>query len=174
MKKLKCPDCGHVLSFEPEKFVAGQKILFVCEECGKKFGIRFGLSKLKDNTTDEQEETRAGNSPYGKIVAIETKYSFRQEIPLQLGDNTIGRKMRGNKINCPIDTGDLTMDLSHCVINVSKGKNGKLKYVLRDGPSNTGTFLSGERIGQQERRNIEPGAMINIGVTTIMLESDGE
>lgn len=170
MKKLKCPQCGNILTFDPDQFVAGQKVMFVCESCGKKFGIRFGLSKLKDNPTDEEEETRAGNSPYGKIVSIENKYSFRQEIPLQLGDNVIGRKMRGNNINCPIDTGDLTMDLSHCVINVSKGKNGQLKYVLRDGPSNTGTFLAGERINPQERRNIEPGAMLGIGATTIMLE----
>lgn len=63
------------------------------------------------------------------------------------------------------------MDLSHCVINVSKDKNGKIKYVLRDGPSNNGTFLAGERIDPQERRNIEPGALLNIGATTIMLEA---
>ena len=170
MKKLKCPQCGKQIMFEPSEFVAGQKVLFVCESCGRKFGIRFGLSKLKDNPTDEEEETRAGNAPYGKITAIEGKFSFRQEMPLQLGDNVIGRKMRGNKINCPIDTGDLTMDLSHCVINVSKGKDGKLKFVLRDGPSNNGTFLNGQRIAPQEQRNIEPGALLNIGATSIMLE----
>lgn len=170
MKRLKCPQCGEYISFDETKFVAGQKVMFVCEQCGRKFGIRFGLSTLKDNPTDAEEETRAGNAPYGAIVAIENKYSFRQEIPLQLGDNVIGRKMRGNKINCPIDTGDLTMDLSHCVINVSKAKNGSLKYVLRDGPSNNGTFLNGERIDPQERRNIEPGVMLNIGATSVMLE----
>lgn len=170
MKRIKCPQCGALIYFDPAKFVAGQKVMFVCEDCCKKFGIRFGLSKLKDNPTDEEEETRAGNAPYGKIVAIENKYSFRQEIPLQLGDNVIGRKMRGNAINCSIDTGDLTMDLSHCVINASKTKNGGLKFVLRDGPSNNGTFLNGERIDPQERRIIEPGAMLNIGATSVMLE----
>lgn len=170
MKRVMCPDCGNYIMFDPSKFVAGQRILFVCEECGRKFGIRMGLSKLKDNPTDEEEETRAGNAPYGKIVSVENKYSFRQEIPLQLGDNVIGRKMRGNDINCSIDTGDLTMDLYHCVINVSKSKAGKLKFVLRDGPSNHGTFIFGERLSPQERRNIEPGAMINIGATTIMFE----
>lgn len=170
MKRIKCPQCGNYISFDPSQFAAGQRILFVCEDCGRKFGIRFGLSKLKDNPTDEEEETRAGNAPYGKIVAIENKYSFRQEIPLQLGDNVIGRKMRGNDINCSIDTGDLTMDLYHCVINASRGKNGELKYVLRDGPSNNGTFLNGERMDPQERRNVEPGAMLNIGATSVMLE----
>lgn len=171
MKRVKCPQCGSQIMFDESKFVAGQKVLFVCEDCGRKFGIRFGLSKLKDNPTDDEEETRAGNAPYGRITAIEGKFSFRQEIPLVLGDNVIGRKMRGNKANCQIDSGDLTMDLSHCVINVSKDKNGKIKYVLRDGPSNNGTFLAGERIDPQERRNIEPGALLNIGATTIMLEA---
>ena len=171
MKRLKCPQCGNQIMFNPADFIAGQKVMFVCESCGRKFGIRFGLSKLKDNPTDAEEETRAGNAPYGKIVAIEGKFSFRQEIPLQLGDNVIGRKMRGNNINCPIDSGDLTMDLSHCAINVSKSKNGSLKYVLRDGPSNNGTFLAGERIDPKEQRNIESGALLNIGATTIMLET---
>ncbi len=169
MKRLKCPDCGAIMTFDETQFVAGQKILFVCGDCGRKFGIRFGLSRLKDNTTDAEEETRAGNAPYGSIVSIENKYSFRQQIPLQLGDNVIGRMMRGNKINCPIDTGDLTMDLSHCVITVSKN-GGKLKYVLRDGPSNNGTFINGMRMSPKERRNIESGTSINIGATTIILE----
>lgn len=172
MKKVRCPQCGEPLTFDETRFVAGQKVMFVCEKCGKKFGIRFGLSKLKDNPTDAEEETRAGNAPYGMIVAIENKYSFRQEIPLQTGDNSIGRMMRGNKVRCPIDTGDLTMDLNHCVITVSRTKKGALQYVLRDGPSNNGTFLNGERIDPQEHRIIEPGAMINIGATTIIL-SDG-
>lgn len=170
MKRVKCPQCGNYITFDENEFHAGQKILFVCEDCGRKFGLRMGLSKLKDNPTDVEEETRAGNAPYGRIVAIENKYSFRQEIPLQLGDNVIGRKMRGNPVNCPIDTGDLTMDLSHCVISVGRNKGG-LRFVLRDGPSNHGTFVNGERMSPQERRNIEPGTMINIGATSIMLEA---
>lgn len=170
MKRVKCPDCGNSIIFDENEFHAGQKILFVCEDCGRKFGIRMGLSKLKDNPTDEEEETRAGSAPYGRIVAIENRYSFRQEIPLQLGDNVIGRMMRGNKINCPVDTGDLTMDLSHCVVTVGKDKKGGLQFVLRDGPSNTGTFLNGERIGRDEKRVVEPGSMINIGATSIMID----
>lgn len=174
MKRVKCPQCGNPITFDEHDFVAGQKVMFVCEECGRKFGIRFGLSKLKDNPTDAEEETRAGNAPYGYITAIENHYSFRQQIPLQLGDNVIGRRMRGNNINCPIDTGDLTMDLSHCVINVSKRKDGGLRYVLRDGPSNTGTFVNSQRMGRQERRDIEPGTAINIGATTVILDDGSE
>ena len=89
-----------------------------------------------------------------------------------MGDNTIGRYMKGNNVNIAIETGDLTMDLLHCVINVSRNKRGQLKFVLRDGPSNHGTFLNGERIDARERRNIEDGAVFNIGVTSIILKTE--
>ena len=54
MKRVKCPQCGSQIMFDESKFVAGQKVLFVCEDCGRKFRIRFGLSQLKDNPTDEE------------------------------------------------------------------------------------------------------------------------
>lgn len=89
-----------------------------------------------------------------------------------MGDNTIGRYMKGNNITMPIETGDLTMDLLHCVISVSRDKHDNLKYVLRDGPSNHGTFVNGQRLGSRERRVLENGAVFNIGVTTIILNTE--
>lgn len=88
-----------------------------------------------------------------------------------MGDNTIGRYMKGNNITMPIETGDLTMDLLHCVINVSRNKRGQLKFVLRDGPSNHGTFVNGERMDSRERRALDNGTVFNIGVTTIILNT---
>ena len=103
-------------------------------------------------------------------MVIENDYCYKQVFPLHMGDNTIGRYMKGNNVTIPIETGDLTMDLHHCVINVSRNKRGELKFVLRDGPSNHGTFLNGERIAPRERRNLDDGAVFNIGVTSIILK----
>ena len=91
-------------------------------------------------------------------------------LPLKMGDNIIGRYMKGSKCNTPIETNDPSIDMNHCVINVSRDKRGNLKYVLRDGPSNTGTFVDNEILGDKERRVITDGTLFTIGATSIILK----
>ena len=79
--------------------------------------------------------------------------------------------MKNSGINCPIETVDPSVDMNHCVINVSRDKKGKLKYVLRDGPSYTGTFVDNEILGDRERRIIEDGTLFTIGATSIILRT---
>lgn len=50
-------------------------------------------------------------------------------------------------------------------------KKGRLKYVLRDGPSYTGTFVDNEILGDRERRVIEDGTLFTIGATSIILRT---
>ena len=50
----------------------------------------------------------------------------------------------------------------------------QLKYVLRDGPSFTGTFVDNEILGDRERRVIEEGSLFTIGATSIILRSAQE
>lgn len=91
-----------------------------------------------------------------------------------MGENVIGRYMKGNPINVPYETVDPSIDMTHCVINVSRDKKGQLKYVLRDGPSNTGTFVDNEILGDRERRLIGNGTLFTIGATSIILKAPGE
>ena len=70
-----------------------------------------------------------------------------------------------------IETVDPSVDMNHCVINVSRDKKGRLKYVLRDGPSYTGTFVDNEILGDRERRVIEDGTLFTIGATSIILRT---
>lgn len=79
--------------------------------------------------------------------------------------------MKGSKANTPIETNDPSIDNNHCVINVSKDKNGNLKYTLRDGPSNTGTFVDNMILGDRERRIIYDGTLFTIGATSIILRA---
>ena len=58
------------------------------------------------------------------------------------------------------------------MITVSRDKNNKLKYVLRDGPSNTGTFVDNEILGDRERRVISDGTLFTLGATSIILVAD--
>ena len=148
--------------------------MFECPACGKQFGIRIGVSKLRALQKDENADENLANNDYGAIIVIENVFHYKQVIPLKLGDNTIGRYMKGNNITTPIETSDPSIDTFHCVINVGYDKRGKLRYILRDAPSNTGTFVDNEILGDRERRVIENGALFTIGATSILLRTPDE
>ena len=174
MKRVRCPKCDNFITFDETRYTEGQSLIFVCPECNKQFGVRIGKSKLRDTQKEENPEDLVENDDLGAIIVIENVFHYKQIIPLKMGDNIIGRYQKGNPINTPIETVDPSVDNTHCVINVSRDKNGKLKYVLRDGPSNTGTFVDNEILGDRERRVIEDGALFTIGATSIILRGGKE
>lgn len=169
MKRVRCPKCDNFITFDETKYTEGQSLVFQCPDCGKQFGIRIGVSKLRARQKEENPDEYANENGYGSIVVIENVFHYKQVIPLKMGDNVIGRYQKGNPINTPIETVDPSVDNTHCVINVSRDKKGNLKYVLRDGPSNTGTFVDNEILGDRERRVIYDGSLFTIGATTIIL-----
>ena len=162
MKRVRCPKCDNFITFDETKYEAGQSLVFVCPNCNKQFGIRMGVSKLRETRKEEKIDEQANEHGVGSIVVIENVFAYKQVIPLQMGDNVIGRYMKNSGINCPIETVDPSVDMNHCVINVSRDKKGRLKYVLRDGPSYTGTFVDNEILGDRERRVIEDGTLFTI------------
>lgn len=175
MKRVKCPKCDSYIMFDETKYKDGQSLVFECTQCGKQFGIRMGVSKLRNIQREENPDENSANATCGSLVVIENVFHYKQVIPLQMGDNVIGRYMKGSGINCPIETVDPSIDMHHCVITVSRDKWGRLKYVLRDGPSYTGTFVDNEILGDRERRVIADGTLFTIGATSIILRTpDGE
>lgn len=174
MKRVRCPKCDNFITFDETKYKSGQSLVFECPQCGKQFGIRIGVSKLRDRQKEENPEDVAEDKLCGSIVVIENVFHYKQIIPLKMGDNTIGRYMKGSGVNCPIETNDPSIDMHHCIINVSRNKKGCLKYVLRDGPSYTGTFVDNEILGDKERRVIEDGSLFTIGATSVILRAAQE
>lgn len=169
MKRVRCPKCDHFITFDETKYEEGQSLVFVCPECNKQFGIRIGVSKLRKTRKEENQEEDIEDNKYGSIVVIENVFHYKQVIPLRMGDNAIGRYEKGTNINTPIETRDPSVDKTHCVINVSHDKYGCLKYTLRDGPSNTGTFVDNEILADNDRRVITDGTIFTIGATSIIL-----
>lgn len=171
MKRVRCPKCDEFITFDETKYNEGQALVFECPQCGKQFGIRIGKSKLMNTRKEEVLNEKADEKGFGSIVVIENVFHYKQVIPLNLGDNTIGRYMKGSKTTAPIETNDPSIDINHCVINVSRDKKGNLKYILRDGPSNTGTFVDNEILGDREKRIIYDGTLFTIGATSIILRA---
>ena len=174
MKRVRCPKCDQFITFDETRYEHGQSLVFQCPNCGEQFGIRMGVSKLRNLQREERPEEQVEENSCGSIVVIENVFHFKQVLPLHMGDNTIGRYMKGSKTNIPIETVDPSVDMLHCVINVSRDKNGRLKYTLRDGPSNTGTFVDNVILGDRERRVIENGCLFTIGATSIILKTGEE
>ena len=174
MKRVRCPNCDNFITFDETKYQAGQSLVFQCPDCGREFGICIGVSKLRDRQKDENPTSEETDEGVGTIVVIENRFHYKQVLPLKMGDNVIGRYMKGSKCNTPIETNDPSIDMTHCVINVSRDKKGGLKYVLRDGPSYTGTFVGNQILGDRERRVIENDTLFTIGATSIILTTAGE
>ena len=178
MKRVRCPKCENHITFDETKYASGQSLVFQCPDCGKQFGIRIGVSKLRDTQKEENKalalQSAAPASEYGSIVVIENVFHYKQVIPLQMGDNVIGRYQKGNPVNTPFETVDPSVDLNHCTLNVSRDKHGMLRYTLRDNNSNTGTFVDNNEISQRERREIESGTLFTIGATSIILKGTEE
>ncbi len=171
MKRVRCPKCEKYLSFDETKYSEGQSLVFECDECGKQFSIRIGKSKMKELQKNEKLDDEAFRDELGSISVIENVFGFKQIIPFKEGDNVIGRRCVGSVVDMPIETGDMSMDRRHCIINVKRNKQGEVIYTLRDAPSLTGTFLLNDILGDKDRMRIEDGAIITIGATTFILRA---
>ena len=171
MKRIRCPKCENYLTFDETKYNEGQSLVFVCDHCGKQFSIRMGKTKMRALQKDEKPDDTAFKNSFGSITVIENVFGFKQVLPLQEGDNIIGRRCVGTEIQVPIETSDMSMDRRHCIIHVKRDKQGGLIYTLRDAPSLTGTFLNNEILGNKDRIRIEDGAIVTIGATTFILRT---
>ena len=163
MKRVRCPKCENYLTFDETKYSEGQSLVFICDQCKKQFSIRLGKTPTKLPRKEEKMSENDFVESFGNITVIENVFGFKQVLPLQEGDNTIGRRCVGTNINTPIETSDMSMDRIHCIINVKRNKQGQLIYTLRDAPSLTGTFLNNEILGDKDRIRIEDGAIVTIG-----------
>lgn len=174
MKRVRCPKCDSYIVFDESQYANGQSLVFVCEQCKKEFGIRIGKSKLADKHEEKTLDEQAFSQDYGSIVVVENQFAFKQVIPLDMGENEFGRYLKGTNINKPIETRDPSIDTFHCAITVKRNKKGKLQYILRDAPSDTGTFYMNDILRDVDRINLEDGAIITIGATTLILRAANE
>lgn len=170
MKKVRCPKCNSYTIFDETRYEPGQRLVFVCSNCSKQFAIKTPSS----SPAKEEEEPSEGEGSVGSVIVVENAFHFRQEIPLDMGDNVFGRYVYGTNVNKPIETVDPSVDTRHCIIRVQRGKDGSLQYILRDAPSGTGTFYMNDILRDQDRVRLEDGSVITIGATTLILKLEND
>lgn len=120
MKRVRCPKCENYISFDETKYSEGQSLVFVCENCGKQFGIRLGKTKMRALQKEENLDEEQFKNVFGSISIIENVFGFKQVFPLKEGENVIGRRCVGSVVDIPIETSDMSMDRRHCIITVKK------------------------------------------------------
>ena len=157
MKKVRCPKCGEMTAFDETLYPKGRVLVFSCPHCQKSFRIRL-MEQAKDETP-----VRA------TLTVVENVFHERQVIPLYVGENIIGRYVKGTHANASFRTVDPSVDTTHCMVTVKKDKQGKWHFVLRDAPSNTGTIYQNEMLGVNDRVEMEDDTIITIGATTLLV-----
>lgn len=170
MKKVRCPKCNSYTIFDETRYEPGQRLVFVCSNCSKQFAIK----TPSPSPVKEEEDPSEGEGSVGSVIVVENAFHFRQEIPLDMGDNVFGRYVYGTNVNKPIETVDPSVDTRHCIIRVQRGKDGSLQYILRDAPSGTGTFYMNDILRDQDRVRLEDGSVITIGATTLILKLEDD
>ena len=168
-----CYDNEYRMNKSRREKIMKKRIVFATGNAGKMKEIKMILGDLGMPVVS-MKEAEVHKEEFGYITVIENIFGFKQILPLQEGDNVIGRRCVGTVINTPIESGDMSMDRRHCIINIKRNKQGKLIYTLRDAPSLTGTFLMNEILGDKDRIRIEDGAIVTIGATTFILHTAEE
>jgi len=169
MKRIRCPKCDEAILFDEEQYEPGRVLVFECPECHKQFKLRMPQSK-----TPETEPVADDRQPLGFLVVLENAFQFKQEIPLHAGDNVIGRLVKGTQANAPIKTVDPSIDTTHCIITASQTASGEVRFIIRDAPSNTGTFVQNAILSDRDRVVLHQGDIINIGAATLLLRTPDE
>lgn len=174
MKRVRCPKCDNYITFDETKYADGQSLVFECDQCHKQFSIRIGKSRLRAVQKEERPDEQEFADDYGSIVVVENVFHYKQVLPLRPGDNVIGRYVKGTSISTPFETNDPSVDTKHCIIHVKQERDNRLAYILRDAPSNTGTFYMNDILTDYDRVRLEDGAIITIGATTLILRAAHE
>lgn len=159
MKKIRCPKCDEFVRFEESRIEYGHSLLLHCDSCGKNFSVRF-----------KNKEEKPVDYTYGHIVVVENVFCEKQIFPLKLGASMFGRRSLGTEVDCPIQTGDMSMDRKHCIFHVEEGKDGEIIHRVEDYDSLVGTFVMNEILQKKEKRIIEEGEIITLGATTLILK----
>ena len=105
MKRVFCPKCDNQLAFDETKYPEGKVLAFVCPQCGSQFKIKLGR-KIVRTESGQEKEVKEPDFSCGYITVIENVFGFKQELPLVMGDNVIGRR---NKDTAGVDVTDGTV-----------------------------------------------------------------
>lgn len=143
MKVFRCAKCQHPHRFDETKLNAAQ-VRIACVKCGSQNIVNLG-----------------------PVLVVQSEAS-KVQVPLKLGENTVGRKTTDKAIDIPII--DKYVSRVHANILVEK-KEGKLYISIEDRGSLNGTFdRNKKKIKPNLKYPFVSGDSFIIGLTKLTLK----
>ena len=193
IKKIKCPKCGAILEVKNSKDEEEKRI--TCPKCKVGLKVRFPRpvpqeEPLTAHTVYGPQQPRPvpqteGATQLGGGVASGGNGSTQIASPntfvrqarlecdgkaydLELGANTVGRKVQTSHATIQIDTTDRYMSRQHALIIVTRLRDGGLKATLRNDQNKNDTLVNGQTIENGDEIRLTNGNRITMGRTTLL------
>lgn len=169
--KIKCPNCGAVLTIKKTPGLETKSIPCpVCKKTSKYIEYKVPKkqynSQNEDDTTTIGDETQTGHLKQWSIGKLQ-KTGTNQTYSLSSGVNTIGRKAQTSNATIQIDTDDLTMSRAHSIIEVRKLKTGGYIHYFSNAQNKNATYINSELIENGDRIILHGGETIKMSNTTL-------
>lgn len=171
IKRIKCPKCGVVLDVKNSKNETVKQI--TCPSCSSVLQVKFELQE-EPIEAHTYYAPKVSNNIGATILAAPSKSHKSAflvyndtEIPLESGENIIGRKGNTSNATVQIPTDDRFMSRQHCRINVTSLSDGTLKVTLCDYQNKNMTSVNGMNISKGDEIRLSDDDKIKMGNTTI-------
>ncbi len=181
-KNIKCPKCGIGLRvFNPKGL---PEVPFTCPGCKTGLKVFFrstdsaetqlgGISATPAPVSGGDGKTQLFTPPGGGTVPPPVPQQHAclvcngREYPLQLGENTVGRRSQQRPAAIMLDVNDSYMSRQHIVINVQQ-QNGKIHATVTNYRNTNETFVAGLPLAQKDVLPLNHGTEIKMGETTVI------
>jgi len=164
MVKIKCPNCGAVLTVKEVPGLKDKSVRCpICDESRPFSNYKEVVPVAHDDTVYASSQgKRPGNDDVTEInIGSSTTITHgvyildkatNKEYALQDGVNYVGRKAASTpaKVNVQIETADMGFSRAHLCIEVVRLANGICKYKVYNDACKNPTFVNGEKIGKDD------------------------
>lgn len=162
---VKCPKCSAINRVQlPTPPPQAQPTPPVEQAPPKSFGES---TKILDPSVPEEPKE------LGWLI-VHDENAPTQTLPLQMGQNIIGRKSVSKPANLMIETEDKYMSRNHCIIEVLAKVLGGYDYLISDIGSTNGTFINADdqnRLKEGDEYYLKDGDTIQAGRTKMVLKT---
>jgi predicted Zn finger-like uncharacterized protein len=168
MISVRCPHCHVGLKVDEHKLPAGIHA-FKCPSCQGAIPVSLLSQQAPAPSKDAGQTSILPRTQAGiGVLHVEANGDTdEQQLPLQEGQNIVGRKAMASRANVCIHTFDKSMSREHLLIEVKKDGASGYKHFLQDNNSKNQTLYNGNCLGRGEIVVLSDGDEIVIGHTLL-------
>lgn len=163
IRRVKCPNCGIILKLSCSPSADLSKGKLTCSNCKETRPFPEYREIVDKPVQDETQILAPLHDTIGHLVDDAT----RQEYPLKLGGQMIGRKARTPRADVLIDTDDMGFSRSQFYVRVMKGKDGRYHTYITEASQSNPTSVNGVVLDKDEEIGLKHNDRISSSRTTL-------